>query len=561
MAAGDAERAVQMIEGRVITMMDCGQSSSLADYLDGLPNDAVRSQPWACIARAGALAYAGRLTAVEPLLQSAHEVVSGLDDSVEMQRIDGHIAAIKGYTALLGGELKRAIELAQEALDLLSEGDLLPRCFAAMTLGTSLRVSGELEAATQAFSEAIELCHSPANGYVAVVCLCDLGAVQLEQGKLQQAALTCQKALQIGEQYSRRSGRPLPSSGYAHGILSFALYLLNDSENAVQHARLGVDLCKIWGRAEALVDGYTYLALALQAAGNTREALDTIVQAKQMASGVSSWYASLIETFEIRMHLGQGNLSPALRWASAQKSKPDLSGNPDMSEILTYITLVQTLVSKAWFRSQRNEMGCEHALENDLAEASDRLQNVIETIGAQGRIGALIDLLVLRALVLQASGDTKQALAMLEQGIGLSKAEGWRQVFLNKGQPMRELLSLATREGIEADYTKELLTAFKATGVSFSQAASGTTPLGQNLTEHLSRREIEVLHHLSLGLSNKEIAFRLTLTVNTVKKHLKNIYGKLNVHSRSRAVARARLLGLLHEPAVDRSLATGYPYP
>jgi LuxR family maltose regulon positive regulatory protein len=63
--------------------------------------------------------------------------------------------------------------------------------------------------------------------------------------------------------------------------------------------------------------------------------------------------------------------------------------------------------------------------------------------------------------------------------------------------------------------------------------------------EPLSARELEVLTLLSDGLTNQEIAVRLTLAVSTVKVHTRNLYSKLDVHSRIQAVARAHELGLL----------------
>jgi LuxR family maltose regulon positive regulatory protein len=72
-----------------------------------------------------------------------------------------------------------------------------------------------------------------------------------------------------------------------------------------------------------------------------------------------------------------------------------------------------------------------------------------------------------------------------------------------------------------------------------------TQALKSDLIEPLSERELEVLQLISEGLTNREIASRLFLALNTVKAHSRNIYGKLGVHSRMQAVARARALGIL----------------
>jgi LuxR family maltose regulon positive regulatory protein len=65
------------------------------------------------------------------------------------------------------------------------------------------------------------------------------------------------------------------------------------------------------------------------------------------------------------------------------------------------------------------------------------------------------------------------------------------------------------------------------------------------LVEPLSERELEVFQLIAEGLTNQEIASKLFLTLNTVKVHTRNIYGKLGINSRTQAVARSQELGLL----------------
>ena len=68
--------------------------------------------------------------------------------------------------------------------------------------------------------------------------------------------------------------------------------------------------------------------------------------------------------------------------------------------------------------------------------------------------------------------------------------------------------------------------------------------------EPLSERELEVLDLIAEGLTNPQIAARLFLSLNTVKTHTRSIYGKLDVHSRTQAVARSQELGLLQRKSV-----------
>ena len=84
-------------------------------------------------------------------------------------------------------------------------------------------------------------------------------------------------------------------------------------------------------------------------------------------------------------------------------------------------------------------------------------------------------------------------------------------------------------------YVRKLLSAFKA----------GTSPKIEGLLDPISERELEVLYLIAAGLSNREIADKLFISLNTVKTHTKNINSNLDVNSRIKAVARAKELGLL----------------
>ena len=151
----------------------------------------------------------------------------------------------------------------------------------------------------------------------------------------------------------------------------------------------------------------------------------------------------------------------------------------------------------------------------------------------------------MRALIFKAKADTVAALGELTLALRLAEPGGLIRIFISMGKPVAELLEAIIEvkkkdhdepiTGFSLAYVKKLLTIFKA----------GTPAKIDGLMDPMSSRELEVLHLIAAGLSNREIADNLFISLNTVKTHAKNINSKLNVHSRTRAVARAKELKLL----------------
>jgi len=113
---------------------------------------------------------------------------------------------------------------------------------------------------------------------------------------------------------------------------------------------------------------------------------------------------------------------------------------------------------------------------------------------------------------------------------------------------MGELLRQAAARGMAPDYASRLLAALGRAAPTVAapvQRMQESSP--SPLVEPLSERELDVLKLLAQGCVDKKIAETLVIARETVHKHLRNIYGKLDVHSRTEAIARARELGLLQD--------------
>jgi LuxR family maltose regulon positive regulatory protein len=143
----------------------------------------------------------------------------------------------------------------------------------------------------------------------------------------------------------------------------------------------------------------------------------------------------------------------------------------------------------------------------------------------------------LQAVAHQAAGRTEEALAHIEKALDRAAPEDYRRAFLDEGPIILDLLPRLRHRA--PHFVSQVLEAASAQGTSPPAMPA------QSLVEPLSERELEILRLIAAGRSNPEIAEHLYLSLNTVKWHAKNLFGKLNVSSRIEAVARAQELDLL----------------
>jgi LuxR family maltose regulon positive regulatory protein len=192
--------------------------------------------------------------------------------------------------------------------------------------------------------------------------------------------------------------------------------------------------------------------------------------------------------------------------------------------------------------------------QGETGTALQLLARLSEAAELAGRTGSLIKILALQALAFSAADITDRALSVLGRALVLAESEGYVRTFLDHGTPMVALLSeianpecysqLAERRRPSSEYVHRLLSAFASEGRGASSSGQFTSAQSC-MSRPLSSREQEVLRLIAAGCSAWEIARELVITMNTVKTHLKNIYGKLDAHSGKEAAAKARELHLL----------------
>jgi LuxR family maltose regulon positive regulatory protein len=298
--------------------------------------------------------------------------------------------------------------------------------------------------------------------------------------------------------------------------LSALLYEWNDLEAAAEHLERGIELGARSGNVDIQIGGYRILARLRQAQGDASAALDALHQAHRLAreKDVSPLMRARNAACHVQIALAQGDLAAAMHWAEQVTEEAD--GSPFCP--LLGLTPVRLLLAQG-----------------ERAAAAEQLEAWYEVAADAGWQFGVIEVQALQAL---AAPTPDQALTFLADALTLAESEGYVRTFVDKGQPMASLLRQAAARGTAPEYARRLLGAF-------SRPPAPPRRVEQPLVEPLSDRELDVLHLLAEHKANQEIAQTLVISVNTVKTHLKNIYGKLGVRNRQAAVAKARELDLL----------------
>ncbi len=232
-------------------------------------------------------------------------------------------------------------------------------------------------------------------------------------------------------------------------------------------------------------------------------------------------WTSQYERFRLDLWLAQDGLRAAVNWSDEMLRGPAFEGRPE--SVVAQLAIARVLIVKGDASS--------------LAKAQALIERLLQTTEEEGQMRVTIEALALKALVDWRRGERVSALISLEHALRLAEPEGYVRLFADLGLPLGRLLQELRSRKVMPDYTDRLLAAFGHEAVM--------APAGAALPEPLTECEMEVLRLLAAGLTNREIAERLVISPETVKKHTANIYGKLAAGNRSQAVARAREWDLL----------------
>jgi LuxR family maltose regulon positive regulatory protein len=539
----DLTQAARLIGQHTLGEMYRGQVTMVVGWFDRLPEVILESAPMLSIFKALALVVMQRSTRrgdVERALQVAERALDRVSAGQALRDlVAGYTASIQAFAlrspASTGEKPEKMIALAQKALQLLPEQERAIRSVDSLNLGYAYLALADLQAAALAYEQALEDGLAGGNLYAAIYGPIDLAWSALLVANLAQALQLCDTNI---ERFNKLlAGKSFPPIGALYILKGSILIEYNRLSEAEAVLLEGLDLIRWTGEYEAPNTGYSALARLHAIQGDRPAMLETLKTLEQ------TWPEGIFHAEALRHRLSMRH------WPDDPEVQKDAQGWLARSGIefekLAAIHSVDPM-STAYFESY---LGAAHVLARlakgkpgayPVEDAQAYLERQMEFAETHGIVGWVAGIAIARTLLYLAAGKNHKALQALEQALTAAAPTGLFRIFLDEGDPLQALLEeLRPRLKDEAlaAYVNRLLQA------PSGQAAKPATADGH--PELLSGRELEVLRDLARGLTYEEIGRELFLSLNTVQFHVKNIYRKLLVNKRVQAIEKAGELNLI----------------
>ena len=551
LATGENERIINLLKKYAFQAIRKGDVLDLLRWIKKIPLDLIESSPLLCLVYSWDLILSLELENGALWLERAVLLLDDpnravMDKDLE-QQIRGSILALNSVLAASNGEGEKAIEYSRQALELLPPENSFSHSYALLDQGVTLSLNGNLSEAVQALQDTIRVSQSAGNWMVMMIARCDLGDVLISRGELNRALTTFRQSLSIAN--------PPKSVGTGfEGLLLIGIGEVFLQRNQIAEAnealRKGIALSKAWLPMLYELDAHLHLAHLLESQGDYRAADEEFQLARELAEkSAGNLDDTVIELREAQYALQRGDIELALNWAQRNHLLDRDPSEYSHSLPFSFAATVYLLHARLFL-----QMGMREKDSRYFVQAIDLLEGILPKFEDMKYILSLIEGLWLLALLYQETGNSSSMIACIQKALALAEPEKIRQIFLDEGLPSARLFThyLAYQKKNKAAaslptraFVTDLL--FRLTGKETTENLEEEHPATQGTAyELLTQRELEVIRLAAGGRSNQEIALELHLSINTVKRHLNNIFMKLGASTRTQAIALAHQQGLLH---------------
>jgi len=529
LVAQNFERAAQLISEFIKTAWE--YNIRMLEWHKMLPVEYIHKDPELSFFNAHELYEDGHHDAAEENLKVAEGLINSISDSEltshpdnkesqtdDFAELQGKIAVIRAFMAFSKNKLPEVINFSKKAKEHLRHKSSVWRPMASIALGLGYFSQGETVKAIQNYEEAADEGKRIEKYYIYQMARLRLADVKISQGDLSSAIGIYEDLLKTAENAGLLQS---PMMGWLYNSWSEVLSAQNHINEALQYIQQGVEFSEQINEAAMIADSYLSLGRILFLKGdiNGVEAVLQKMESKAQDSDFRLHISEQLEDLKARIWLQKGRVKPALNWM--QELDLVKSGNFDQiskSRLLLFSSIL--------FAHGRYD------------KALEIVQPMIETAENAGWVAERIEALLIQAKIFKSMDELTAAISSIKKAVSLAEPGGYVAIFVGEGPLIAELLEILLDQNSEIPraFVNKLLSAFRLTKLIKTE---------NEFVERLSERELEILRLIAAGLPNKTITEELFISMSTVKTHLRNIYSKLNVNSRTQAAAKAKELNLL----------------
>lgn len=491
--AGDEQSAAQQMTTVIATRMQHGEIGTVSRWLNRLPEATIWANPPLALAQLWLFASTGQPAAI---LAQAQQFTD------KPQSAETY--AMLALAAAMHNQPEKASVYAQAAeTKAVTNKDAQVQAYVSFALAAAYKTSRAFAKAEAAFLRTEILAAQAGLTNIQFSAIANLGDMQYELGQLKASAHTCRQALNLPWPDIETAH---PMTGWMHWSLGRIALEWNQLAEAQEHAARSVPLCQEWGHIGMATRGQVLQASIARAHGNWTAAQSMLDYAEQLAQqGNDGRFLATVTYQRLLLALNQQDIHAARYWAS------HLQAQTDAPAATRHVAQARLALA-------------EHRPETALSH----LQTARQLFADMQFVPALLKVLLLTAVAQQQQGGQQQAQQTWQEALALAEAGGFIRTLMDEGDGVIRLLARVTAV---TPYQAQLLAALNP----------DTPPPAIDLTP----REQEILRLLAAGFSNQAVAAQLVIAESTAKRHISNLYLKLNVHSRTEAISCATALGLL----------------
>lgn len=525
-SASDDARAAALIEENVLDSILQGDFYQAHSWLDQLPEQTLQSKPVLLIALAW-ISIRTQTTDRTLALVAAAEARAG-ELGWDSAAIAGLAATLRAIIARTEGKPpEEQRDLILKALEIVPVDDLALRAILQLRLGFCHMDLGQEREADEAFRQAVDMGRAGDHHYNLYLAIYARTIIAFRQGRLYDVSDICRQSLLTSTRQEALPWKMTAAQGFAYIALGLVELEWNELDGAQTNLERGLALNTASGLLELQVKGQYGLARLMLAQGGQPLPIDVSRLSRDLLPALSKFAAALqAHLWHLSAQNGQTqDRVKAEQWAESETAGLAPGFDKDW-QIKRQLIRLRIILSQ----------GMDPV---ELERLPAYLDDLVTSCQPQKWNDRLIELLVVKAIILERLKRTESAVGALVDALAMAESGGYARIFLDEGKPMARLLYRCLEQGHHPDYVSKLLSQFEP-----DLSAAAETPSASRI-EPLTPREIELLKLIADGLTNKEIGQELSISLGTVKRHTANINGKLNVHSRTQAAAVARALRIL----------------